>query len=138
MTSDATIGLHIWGAIVSLPHRRENTTGAHPCGVSFADVDFSLSNNNASTYMTEDTEGCPICEWDREIAVSHDRTHKYYTHVAVIDGELLKGRTCSMRTTPKKKSITSRIRNLFTWGAGERSGVQVAETPDKDPRGDEE
>lgn len=49
-----------------------------------------------------DRDGCPVCGFDGEVAVHHDRTHRYYTHVIVEDGETFHGKTCSERTEPKK------------------------------------
>lgn len=55
------------------------------------------------------TDGCPVCDWEGEIAQTHDRSHRYYTHVVVEDGELFRGRTCSERTRPKKPGLLARI-----------------------------
>jgi hypothetical protein len=53
--------------------------------------------------------GCPVCPWDGEIAVTHDRTHEYYTHVIVEGGEVFTGKACSMRTKPKQPGLFGRI-----------------------------
>lgn len=58
-------------------------------------------------------DGCPVCDWDGEVARQHDRSHRYYTHVIVKDGELFKGRTCSERTRPKKQSLVDRATGIF-------------------------
>jgi hypothetical protein len=55
-----------------------------------------------------DLDGCPVCDWDGQVAETHDHNHRYYTHVVVKDGELLKGRTCSERTRPKKRGLVER------------------------------
>lgn len=56
-----------------------------------------------------DLSGCPSCDWGGEVAVTHDRTHRYYTHVIVKDGEVFKGRTCSERTRPIKRGLVERV-----------------------------
>jgi len=56
-----------------------------------------------------DRSGCPSCDWDGEVAVTHDRTHRYYTHVIVEDGEMFKGRTCSERIRPRKPGLVERV-----------------------------
>lgn len=53
--------------------------------------------------------GCPSCDWGGEVVVTHDRTHRYYTHVIVEDGELFKGRMCSERTRSKKSGLVERV-----------------------------
>lgn len=58
------------------------------------------------------TEGCPVCDWEGEIARTHDYTHEYYTHVVIKDGEMFKGKTCSMRTKPKQ-SLTERLISIL-------------------------
>lgn len=55
------------------------------------------------------TQGCEVCDWDGEVAVTHDYTHEYYTHVIVKDGEVFKGKTCSKRTRKKKPTLFQRL-----------------------------
>jgi len=55
------------------------------------------------------SDGCGVCEWNGGVTVTHDRTHEYYTHVTVIEGEIFKGRTCSRRTTPQEKGLIGRL-----------------------------
>lgn len=55
------------------------------------------------------TDGCPVCDWEGDVATTHDSTHVYYTHTIVENGELFRGKTCSMRTKPKKKGFIGRI-----------------------------
>jgi len=59
------------------------------------------------------SDGCPVCDWDGEVAVTHDLTHRYYTHVIVRDGEVSGGRTCSMRTQPERLGLLSRLAGLL-------------------------
>lgn len=39
--------------------------------------------------------GCPLCEWNGDIAETHDRTTMYYTHVEIRDGTLVDLGQCS-------------------------------------------
>jgi hypothetical protein len=55
---------------------------------------------------------CPVCEWDGDVARTHDSTHRYYTHVAEVDDELLRGRTCSERTRPRR-GLLERLRRAI-------------------------
>jgi hypothetical protein len=59
------------------------------------------------------TDGCRVCEWDGEVAETHDRSHRYYTHVIVKNGEVLKGRTCSERTRPRAPTLLQRLKAVF-------------------------
>jgi hypothetical protein len=68
--------------------------------------------------MTNETNqsGCPNCDWGGEVAVTHDHTHRYYTHVIVEHGEVFKGRTCSQRTRPKKRGLVGRVADILGEG----------------------
>lgn len=60
-------------------------------------------------------DGCPVCDWDGEVATTHDYTHEYHTHVVVRDGELFRGPTCSMRTRPRGGSkLLARLRRWWS------------------------
>lgn len=50
-------------------------------------------------------DGCPVCDWSGRVAETHDYTHRYYTHVKVVDGEILSGKTCSIGTRPKRSFL---------------------------------
>jgi len=53
------------------------------------------------------TDGCPVCDWEGEVARTHDDEHRYYTHIIVKDGEIFEGRTCSERTQPKRRGLVA-------------------------------
>jgi len=55
------------------------------------------------------SEGCPICDWSGEVAITSDRSHEYYTHVVLMEGEMLRGRTCSMRTRERSPPPLDRL-----------------------------
>lgn len=62
--------------------------------------------------LDRDTDGCPECDWRGEVAVTHDYTHEYFTHVIVRDGQLFTGHKCSRRTRERRKGVIAR---LFSW-----------------------
>lgn len=63
--------------------------------------------------MASDDNGCGVCEWEGDVAVTNDSSHVYYTHVIVRDGEMFKGKTCSRRTKPKSGGPLSFVDDLF-------------------------
>ena len=56
-----------------------------------------------------ETRGCPVCDWRGEVAQTHDRTHSYYTHVIVRDGEIFSGQQCSERRQPRAPGALTRL-----------------------------
>jgi len=56
-----------------------------------------------------DRSGCPSCDWGGKVAVTHGRTHRYFTHVIVKNGEVFQGQMCSERIRPKKRGLVKRV-----------------------------
>lgn len=56
--------------------------------------------------VTLDGEGCPVCDWDGNVATTHDYDHEYYTHHVEINGEMFQGKTCSRRTKQRDGLLT--------------------------------
>lgn len=55
-------------------------------------------------------DGCPVCDWDGEVARTHDYRHAYYTHIIVTgDGDMFKGPTCTEPTRPPRNGLVSRV-----------------------------
>jgi len=69
----------------------------------------SLKAENDITYSRGNTHGCPECDWGGEVAVTHDYTHEYFTHVIVRNGELFVGNKCSRRTRERRKGPLTRL-----------------------------
>jgi len=59
--------------------------------------------------------GCPLCDWQGTVTITHDRDHEYYTHLIVRDGEVFKGTTCSRRTRPRRPGLVARLRDRLGW-----------------------
>jgi hypothetical protein len=59
------------------------------------------------------SDGCPVCDWDGEVAQTHDYDHRYYTHVIIKNGEMFRGKTCSERTQPRKPGLVERVANAM-------------------------
>lgn len=55
------------------------------------------------------TDGCPCCDWDGQIAETHDRTREYFTHVIVKRGEVFRGKTCNRPSHPTRRSFLRRL-----------------------------
>ena len=66
--------------------------------------------------------GCPECSWEGEVALSHDRTHRYYTHVIVSDGQMFKGTTCSERIRRPTSVFRRIVDSLRALGRGDGGG----------------
>lgn len=58
------------------------------------------------------TDACPVCGWQHGVAVTHDSTHTYFTHTIVVEGELLRGSTCSERHT-ERTGLLERLRRWW-------------------------
>ena len=61
------------------------------------------------THSRGNEHGCPECDWNGEVAVTHDYTHEYFTHVIVRNGELFFGNKCSRRTRERRKGPLTRL-----------------------------
>lgn len=64
------------------------------------------------TDSTPNERGCPKCEWDGEVAITHDYTHEYFTHVIIQNGELFHGGKCTRRIRERRQGPLSRF---FAW-----------------------
>lgn len=58
---------------------------------------------------SRDERGCPVCEWDGEVDVTHDGVRRYYHHLIVKNGHVFIGSTCSERTRPDRPSLMDRL-----------------------------
>lgn len=57
--------------------------------------------------------GCDVCDWEGPVARSHDYRHRYYTHTVMVDGSVFRGKTCSMRTKPKRTGLLTKLKQLL-------------------------
>lgn len=55
------------------------------------------------------SDGCPVCGYEGEVAVTHDYDHEYFTHVRIHEGEVFRGSTCSRRTRPASPGLLTRL-----------------------------
>jgi len=73
----------------------------------------SLKAESDITHSRGNRHGCPQCDWDGEVAVTHDYDHVYYTHVIVRNRELFVGNKCSRRTKERREGPLTRLFRLL-------------------------